>query len=211
MAGGLRAAVSLRRAREFELSVEREILDTSGVSRRVRLTSHFLLPDGASAPTPAEYAEAIRELDRELEAARAQAGFRGPAPRVDRSRTELLETYRPRQAELVDALLADGEISEGEAEMLRSALPTPRAGPRSEAPTKPTLVPETDRPLAAMPLSNDRAPTVARPVTELLATFQIATLKQAGAIRARRQISYDEYMALKRHFGASDPIPGAPV
>jgi hypothetical protein len=204
--------VTLRRGREVELSIEREVLDASGVPRRLRLSARFLLEDGATAPTPAELARALRDLDRELDGARAEAGFRGPVPRAERSRTELLETYRPRQPQLIDALLADGEVTEHEAEILRAALPASAASrppaERETAPAKPAI-PETDRPLAAMPLSVDRTPTVARPVAELLATFQIGSLKQAGAIRARRQISYDEYMALKRHFAASEPSTGS--
>jgi hypothetical protein len=48
-------------------------------------------------------------------------------------------------------------------------------------------------------------------VEELLHTYQITSLRQAGAVRARRQISFDEYMSLKRHFAASEagaPDPG---
>jgi hypothetical protein len=33
-----------------------------------------------------------------------------------------------------------------------------------------------------------------------LRVYQINSLKQAGAVRARREISFSEYMALKRHF-----------
>jgi hypothetical protein len=44
-------------------------------------------------------------------------------------------------------------------------------------------------------------------VPELLRTFQIETLRQAGAVRARRQISFEEYMALKRHFEAASAGP----
>ncbi|MCI4357561.1 MAG: hypothetical protein L3J95_04235 [Thermoplasmata archaeon] len=199
--------MSLRRGREVELSVEREVLDAVGVPRRIRVSAHFSIEEGSTGPSPIELAAALRDLDKELDSARAEAGFRGPVPRADRSRTELLETYRPRRPQLVEALLADGEVTPAEAEILRSALPT---APRSEgASTVPKAAfADTDRPLAAMPLSNDRTPNVPRPVPELLATFQIGSLKQAGAIRARRQISYDEYMALKRHFGALETSSG---
>jgi hypothetical protein len=202
--------VTLRRGREVDLSIEREFLDGEGVPRKLRVAARFTNESGDRPPTPEELAAAFRELDRDLEAARTGAGYRGPAPRSDRSRAELLETYRPRQPELVEALLADGEVTEREAEILRAALPPSRPRPSTPTSAPPRApIPETDRPLAAMPLSNDRTPTTPRPVAELLATFQIGSLKQAGAIRARRQISYDEYMALKRHFGASDPAAGS--
>ena len=77
-------------------------------------------------------------------------------------------------------------MTEGEAEILRAFLSSTPASPAAIARVPSAVmapVPETDRPLAAMPLSVDRAPSSPRPVPELLATFQIATLKQAGAIR----------------------------
>lgn len=200
----------MKRGREVEFSVEREVFDAAGVPRRLRVASRYVIDEGAGAPTAADLASAVTQLDRELEGAVAQAGFRGSSARADRGRTELLETYRPRRSQLIDALLADGEVTEGEAKILREALPAraPALPTRDLAPDR-ALVPETDRPLAAMPLSVDRAPSSPRPVPELLATFQIATLKQAGAIRARRQISYDEYMALKRHFGGGASAPAS--
>ncbi len=202
--------MALRRGREVDLSIEREFLDGDGIPRKLRVSARFTNESGDRPPTAEELAGAFRELDRDLEVARTKAGYRGPAPRTDRSKAELIETYRPRQPELVEALLADGEVNEREAELLRATLPTVRPTPPTPAaaPFR-APIPETDRPLAAMPLSNDRTPTVPRPVPELLSTFQIGSLKQAGAIRARRQISYDEYMALKRHFAASDPGAGS--
>jgi hypothetical protein len=57
----------------------------------------------------------------------------------------------------------------------------------------------------------DRTPSSPRPVDELVRTYRIESIKQAGAVRARRQISYEEYMALKRHFQSEPPVPVPPV
>ncbi|MCI4348809.1 MAG: hypothetical protein L3J93_01125 [Thermoplasmata archaeon] len=206
------------RRREIELSVERELLGRGGSARRARLTARFELEGPKEAPGPKELAEAIRTLDRELEAAGIEAGFTVAATVPERSLEELVETYRPRQAELVDVLETDGEITAGEATLLRESLagPTnrrPIARP-AQGPKAPVEVSLTDRPLAAMPLANDRTPSVPRPIPDLLATYRIESIKQAGAVRARRQISFDEYMLLKRHFAQRDakgsdlPEPG---
>ncbi len=193
--------MTARRPREIELSVERELHDAAGISRRVRLTARFPLEEGTAAPEPGELSESLRDLDHRLERAGTAAGWRGAEPRSERSLEELVETYRPRQPELIELLLADGEISEPEAHLLRRSL----GGDRPTAPV-PSLAPAGPPPtsLAAMPLSNDRSPVLPRPVPELLELYRIGTLKQAGAVRARRQISFDEYMALKRHFAVVD-------
>lgn len=203
----------------LELSVERDVDDADGAPpRTVRLSARFELDPAGAAVRPEEVAEALLRLSGELDGAiglRARA--RSPAPRSDRSLAELVETYRPRQAELIDLLLEDGEVTEGEATRLRAYLagtpPPPTAAPlppAAAAPAPPEGEPPiTDRPLAALPLSNDRSPAVPRPVEQLLAEYRIESLRQAGAVRARRQISYEEYMALKRHF-AGPQAPSAP-
>ncbi|MCI4328615.1 MAG: hypothetical protein L3K01_00535 [Thermoplasmata archaeon] len=190
---------------EVVLSVEQEAAVPGQPPRRLRLEARFAV--GSRPPSPAEIGDAIGQLDRELSEAARLAGFASTAPvRADRPVAELVETYRPRQSELVELLLAEGEISAGEAEGLRAylgspvAVGTPVIPPRDE-------VPVMDRPIAAAPLENDRSSGRARTVSELLSTYRIESLRQAGAVRARRQISFEEYMALKRHFGPSEPVP----
>ncbi|HXQ48703.1 MAG TPA: hypothetical protein VN842_02850 [Thermoplasmata archaeon] len=193
--------------REIVLRVEREVPGPDGAPRRVSLSARYDLAGRPEPPTAEELGEATRELDRELGSAIAQAGFPSVPVRPDRDLVELIETYRPRQAELVDALESDGELSRNEAQLLRTHLASnpPSAPPATrDAPPPPLEVPVTDRPLAALPLSNDRAPSNPRPVSELLGLYRIESLKQAGAVRARRQISYEEYMALKRHFSPEE-------
>lgn len=176
----------------IELTLERTVVDASGQPVTVRVSRRF---DPAAATGPEARAAALAQLAQELAAAVALVA---PAPsaaaRPDRSLAELIETYHPRQAELLDLLRDEGELSGVEYDRLRAHLATPAPQP------PPAGVPITERPIAAAPLENDRAPTVPRPIDELIRTYQIASLKQAGAVRARRQISYDEYMALKRHF-----------
>lgn len=183
--------------RPIDLSVERTLPDPAGGGPLVvRVSARLDGGSGADAPSLAATVEALRA---QLEAAVALVRPEGAA-RPDRSLTELIEAYRPRQPELVDLLREEGELTEPEHAALRSYLargepvPAPAGG-----------VPITDRPIAAAPLEIDRAPATPRPVEELVRLYQIASLKQAGAVRARRQISFEEYMALKRHFAAPPP------
>jgi hypothetical protein len=193
---------------ELVVSVEQEAAPPGQPARRLRLEARF--PASARPPTAAELGEAIGRLDRELSEAARVAGYVPTSPvRPDRPVNELVETYRPRQAELVELLLAEGEVTPGEAESLRSYLAGPVAAGVTSAPPR-DEIPVTDRPIAAAPLENDRTSGRARTVPELLSTYRIESLRQAGAVRARRQISFEEYMALKRHFGPTEPAP-APV
>jgi hypothetical protein len=205
--------VALKRV-GLELSVERELPEAPDRSPgRARLTARFEVEGGS--PTQDEVAHALSEISKELDLAVQELGPGSTrSSRGDRPLTELVETYRPRQAELVELLADEGEITRVEAELLRDhlervpspthATPPPDRTPREE-------VPITDRPLAAMPLANDRTPTVARPVDQLIREYRIESLKQAGAVRARRQISYEEYMALKRHFAEPEVAADRPA
>jgi hypothetical protein len=194
--------VSLRRT-EIELTVERALpSDPAGPARVARMATRFAVPPDTNGPTDAELAEAFAGLIAQLD--RTVALLPNSRPRVDRELSELIDTYRPRQPELIDLLRDDGELTAHEHELLQAHL---RATPREGSVTPPSLA---RAPIAARPLSNDRTTATPRPIPDLLAEYQITTLKQAGAVRARRQISYDEYMALKRHFTASGENPPAP-
>jgi hypothetical protein len=193
---------------EVVLSVEAEAVRPGDSPKRLRLEARFRAT--GSGPTAAELAEAIGALDRDLAEAARLAGFVATSPpRPDRPIAELVGTYRPRQTELVELLLAEGEVTPGEAESLRSHLAGPGA-PAAPPPPPADEVPLVDRPIAAAPLENDRTPIRARPVAELLEQYRIESLRQAGAVRARRQISFEEYMALKRHFAPTEAPTAAP-
>ena len=162
----------------------------------VRLSAKFeVTPDGAG-PDHAALARALDELQADLDGLVGPLLAATPAARPDRDLTELVETYRPRQRELVDVLLGDGELTPGEHARLVEYLSAPPAP--AEAITPPPRPFET--PLAAVPAVIARPEPEGRPVTELLQLYQITSLKQAGAVRGRREISFSEYMALKRHF-----------
>jgi hypothetical protein len=194
------------RRRDVELSVERPVPPESG-SGVVRLTARFEGSADGTSPEPRELAGALERLRAELDALIGPPLAAAPAARPDRPLTELVDTYRPRQRELVDLLREEGVLSMVEHARLTEYLST-QAASSTPPPARPSL---SGQPIAAMPIAADRAPDLARPVTELLRAYQITTLRQAGAVRARRQISFDEYMALKRHFesGAAAPADRA--
>ncbi|MHB1435133.1 MAG: hypothetical protein ACYCPN_01730 [Thermoplasmata archaeon] len=185
--------------RSVELTAEKARSSGTVIRLTVRVPAHG---DGRR-PTADELAEALRQLESELD---ALVGDREPpvdAVRTDRELNELLLAYRPRQPELIELLRADGEISEAEYQRLRAHLdshppvPAPPPAPPSRAPPAPV-----EAPVAPRAEEPTRPSGAARPVEVLTRTYQIETLKQAGAVRSRREISFEEYMALKRHFEA---------
>ncbi len=194
----------MERRRPVEITLERSVAEPAGgppITVRVSATVDETPGEPATA-LPAEVARLRAALDQAVESIRP--GASQPA-RPDRLLEELVETYRPRQPELLDLLREEGELTSPESEPRRRhrASPTPARPPAGG-------VPITERPIAAAPIETDRAPTTPRPVEELLRLYQIASLKQAGAVRARRQISFEEYMALKRHF-QNVPADAAPA
>ncbi|MFZ0830859.1 MAG: hypothetical protein WCB18_05755 [Thermoplasmata archaeon] len=190
------------RRKEYELSVEQELpASPDGAPRRARLTARFPVEAGDGELDDAELARSLKELADRLAHASETAGVgRGGlvVDRPDRTLEELLETYRPRQIELVELLHADGELTDAEYDLLR-ARGTERTA-EADAPKAVSTPPAPSRPGA-------------RSVEELLRTYQITSLRQAGAVRARRQISFEEYMSLKRYYAPSEPAASdaAPV
>jgi hypothetical protein len=196
--------VTLRR-REIELAVERPLVGDGPAGGVVRLSARFEVSDGAAEPTPQELAGALDQLRTDLDALVGPPIATLPVARTDRDLAELIGAYHPRQRELIDLLRDEGELSPAEharlAEYLAREGSTPRPAPRPFEPAAPA--PIATVPLAAIPAESGR------PVPELLRTYQITSLKQAGAVRARRQISFGEYMALKRHFERDDRSAGS--
>jgi len=189
-------AVSVRR-RDLELTVERPLRADLPAAGTVRLAARFELPPDGSGPSHAELARALDELQADLDGLVGPPLAAAPLARPDRDLTELVETYRPRQRELVDLLLGEGELTAGEHERLVAYLGAP---PAKAEPPRPAPQPRMEAPISAAPIFASRPEERGRPVAELLRTYQIDSLKQAGAVRARREISFAEYMALKRHF-----------
>jgi hypothetical protein len=170
----------------------------------VRLSVRLETSSTGEPPSPRELAEALDALKADLDALVGPPLAALAAARSERDLSELVETYRPRQRELVDLLREEGEITPTEHVRLVEYLST--ASPRPPVPEVRRSEPRFDQPIAAVPITANRLPDATRPVAELLRLYQIASLKQAGAVRARRQISFEEYMALKRHF---QPIEAA--
>ena len=190
------------RRREVELSVERPVGPGAPPGSVARLAARFDAGPGGEGPTPAELRTALDQLSADLDALVGPLLAAAPISRPDRELTELVETYRPRQRDLVDLLRDDGELTPTEHERLIAYLDArPAAGaPASRSPEQIVERPIASVPIAAAPLAVERSLPASRPVAELLRTYQINSLRQAGAVRARRQISFAEYMALKRHF-----------
>ena len=210
LAGRPFGPVALRR-RETELSLERPVGPDGPAGGVVRLTVRFDADGGAAPPSPNELAEALDGLKADLEALVGRPLAALPAQRADRELAELVEAYHPRQRALVDLLHEEGELTDAEHGRLAEYLagtppPVPKSwpSPAAEPPAR------FDQPISAVPIAAERSGDAPRSVAALIREFQIASLKQAGAVRARRQISFEEYMALKRHFQPADgPAPGA--
>ena len=198
-------AVPLKR-REVELSVERPAGPGASAGETVRLTARFDVGGDGSGPSSSELAEGLERLRSELEGLVGPPIAALPAARPDRELTELIETYRPRQRELIDLLRDEGELTAGEHARLGEYLAV-RAREAPEPPPPPARS-TLEAPIAAVPIVAERSSEAPRPIAELLATYQISSLRQAGAVRARRQISFAEYMALKRHFEPASEGPG---
>jgi hypothetical protein len=186
------------RRREVELTVERPLGAAAG-GGTVRLSARFEVA-GDGTPAPRELAEALDRLREDLDALVGPPLAAAGVARPDRELSELVNAYRPRQRELVDLLREEGEISAAEhARLVEYLAPASGAAPAAP-PEPPARLPFEDQPIAAAPIVAERPSEGARTVPELLRLYQIESLKQAGAVRARRQISFSEYMALKRHF-----------
>jgi hypothetical protein len=206
---------------KVQLSLEREAGESpDGSPRRARLAARYRT-DGTE-PTAEELGDALRTLAELLERAVERAGLaRGRAPRRERELAELIETYHPRQVELLDALRDEGELSDREYGSLQEYLTSqPAIGrfvPQEDREVPPASVePRTPTRSSSADFGGERGTGAARgpaggaprPIPELLRTYRIDSLRQAGAVRARRQISYDEYMALKQHFSHPEDRAG---
>jgi len=185
------------RRREVELSVERPLRAGDPSAGTVRLSAKFETSSDGTGPDHAELARALDDLQADLDGIVGPLLAAAPATRPDRDLTELVETYRPRQRELVDLLRDEGELTAGEHARLVDYLSAP---PAPAEPPSPLPERAVETPIAAIPIVAGRTEEPGRPVAELLRQYQISSLKQAGAVRGRREISFAEYMALKRHF-----------
>ena len=174
------------RRREIEITIERPLSrgPTAGEGT-VRLAERVEFDEGMEGPP----AEAIRDAFERLR--RAAATLALGEPRPDRSIDELIETYRPRQPELLELLREEGELTPAEFERLSAHLATGAPAPAAGKPPPPPTSP---------PGRVERPPPSVRSVDDLIRQYRIESLRQAGIIRARREISFDEYMTLKRHF-----------
>lgn len=184
--------------REIELSVEQPL--GSPADGTVRLSVRFEVDPQETTTDPEDLATALAHLREELS---ELVGSPAAATHEDRDLAELVETYRPRQPELLELLRGEGDLSPREYELLKAHLAT--------APPRPAAAPAArSRPAGPAIPATPVGPATPREVPDLLREYHIESLRQAGAVRARRQISFEEYMALKRHFEEVPAVPPKP-
>jgi hypothetical protein len=174
--------------------------------RRLTLTWQLTPPEEGTIPWE-EIRATIEELRNLLKASREvlvppEGGPWPTVPHEERSLEELLETYRPRSKELVDALLWEGQLTPTEHERLLQAVtqgPARREGspPRGEDGG-------SERPPSQSP-SSRRGGRPPRSPQELVAELHLQDLKDANRARFQRLISYEEWVRLKEYFASGPP------
>ncbi|MDE1820140.1 MAG: hypothetical protein KGJ23_07650 [Euryarchaeota archaeon] len=187
------------------VSVEEEALPAGDTpARRVHLAMTLQPAEGAEVTTE-EVQAAVKLLSHHLESAIAtlsEGGPSGAGPRPDRPLPDLLETYRPRNLELVDALLWEGELTPTEHQVLQAAVRTPPERASKGPPPKTAPPPEAPLATIAPSASSSQGParTSPRSVDALLRELDLKDMRDANRARGRRMISYEEWAALKSHF-----------
>lgn len=206
------------RRSDLELSLEEDIPGVGEAPpRRLRVSLTLHASDGQE-PTETEVAEATEILRQRLASARQslashEGGWVG-APRPDRPVGDLIELYRPKSLDLVDALLWEGDLTPTEHAALAQHVRGLGEVPAREPPA-PRRAPATPSPTAAPPPtpspSPSRPPAAARGTEELIAMLRLQSLQDVNRARAQRAISYDEWFALKKHFVDRHQAPVSPA
>ena len=175
------------------LTLSVEVPDGERPPRRLAVST-TLKPQGETAAPP-EVREALERLKGWLDEGERLLLGAGAGAKPDRSLEELVETYHPRDARLLDSLLWDGEISPTEHDLLLTTL-------------RPVEPPKVPAPAGLQ--GSDRSGGAPRPPEGLVAELGLKDLKDANRARFRRLISYDEWVALKAYF-AQRPAGSAPA
>lgn len=197
----------------IKVAVEEEVPSPGEAPPRRVSVSATLEPSEGSEVTSKDVAEAVKALRAHLESAtealESESGI-AKGPRPDRTVAELLEAYRPRSAELVDALLWEGELTPSEHQQLQAAL---KSSPALVPKVPPSRVPAEATPTVPAPSRAASPPTTLagastsstvgpspRPVDVLLRELDLKDLRDVNRARGRRVISYEEWASLKAHF-----------
>jgi hypothetical protein len=170
------------------LTLEVEVPGEEGRPPRRLSLSTVLPPPAGAEDRQGEVREAMERLRDYLRTAEGVLLPPGSGTRADRTLEELLETYHPRDAKLLETLLWDGELTPGEHQLLLGAL----APAEGSAP-------------APGPAGRGKVAASPRPPDVLVRELGLKDLKDANRARFRRLISYDEWTALKRHFEEAPP------
>ena len=132
--------------------------------RRVQVST-TLRPADSDEVSPEDVAGAVRALSGHVKSAVGtleEASGAPSGPRPDRPLADLVQTYRAKSPELVDALLWEGELTPTEHQALQAAVRQHRATPTRTAPA-PSPSPPTSPAHAAAPAPSARAPPSSPP------------------------------------------------
>ncbi len=137
--------------------------------RRVQVST-TLRPADSDEVSPEDVAGAVRALSGHIKSAVGtleEASGAPSGPRPDRPLADLVQTYRAKSPELVDALLWEGELTPTEHQALQAAVrqhratPTRSATPPTPSPPSPSSAPSSPPPARAPPSSPPSSPSPA--------------------------------------------------
>lgn len=132
--------------------------------RRVQVST-TLRPADSDEVSPEDVAGAVRALSGHIKSAVGtleEASGAPSGPRPDRPLADLVQTYRAKSPELVDALLWEGELTPTEHQALQAAVRQHRATP-TRSTTAPSPSPPPSPAHAAAPAPSARAPPSSPP------------------------------------------------
>lgn len=132
--------------------------------RRVQVST-TLRPADSDEVSPEDVAGAVRALSGHIKSAVGtleEASGAPSGPRPDRPLADLVQTYRAKSPELVDALLWEGELTPTEHQALQAAVRQHRATPTRSA-TAPSPSPPPSPAHAAAPAPSARPPPSSPP------------------------------------------------
>jgi hypothetical protein len=168
--------------KEVVICLEGEVFRGGDVAPWKLKLSTTIEPDEGGKVTERDIMDATENLRNILSSALRSAGTSEsavavPTPTVGppRSLEVLNQVYTPRSVEHVDALMWEGQITAAEHSLLVSSM--------------------RGKSTPSQPVSRRQ-----RGIEEMVRELRIESLRDANMARAKEQVSYEEWTALKRHF-----------